>query len=384
MMHASRTAPLLLALGIPIALGLGLTSPSLLAAQAPMQAPTPQDRATPPGPLDTSGVALFWATADRLAAGDSLTDADWDAFFAHPGYAVTETSGQRASVIRHCMPAAFHPAGDLEHARANPPEGEGRQALVERLCDHMASIRAQRPELEAYVASLEGLDLLAEARRAASRYLPDGVVDHVPTPAAYVLLFEAQGFGRDGVIVLDGFMMMTQPRAQTVEFMAHELHHAYRDSFAELDPAPAAAPLVYALDGIVNEGSASMLDKAGYVRTGRTPEGFPPVFLELAAAAPERLAAIDRVLADLTPTPEGYEAAAREVRSQSPWGGHLNGTYMGMAIEDAFGRAAVVEAQVSPVRFFRSYQRAAASLGGDYFRFSDAAMAVILALPETR
>jgi hypothetical protein len=229
MMHAPQTASLLFALAI--GLGLELAAPPFLLAQAP-----------PPGPLDTSGVALFWATADRLAAGDSLTDADWDAFFAHAGYAVTESSGQRASVIRHCMPAAFHPAGDLEHARANPSEGEGRQALVERLCDHMASIRAQRPELEAYTASLEGLDLLADARRAASRYLPDGVVDRVPTPTAYVLLFEAQGFGRDGVIVLDGLVMMTQPRDQTVEFIAHELHHAYRDSFAEVDPAPDAAP----------------------------------------------------------------------------------------------------------------------------------------------
>ncbi|MEX2529553.1 MAG: DUF5700 domain-containing putative Zn-dependent protease [Gemmatimonadota bacterium] len=342
---------------------------------------TPQAAAVPEAEdFDTSGIDLFWATADRLAAGEELTESDWDAFFSHPGYAVTESSGQRRSVVTHCMVAVFSPDGDVSQAKENPPEGEGRLSLLSRVCDHLATIAERRGEVEQYIAQLQGSDMVRAGNQAAARYLPEGVMESVQAPRAYVLLFEAQGFGRSDAVVMDGFLMMIQGDRQNAEFLGHEFHHAYRDAVSTLNPTPIAAPLVSALDRIVNEGTASMIDKAGYVRTGAVPHGFPTVFLELVAGAPERLRDIDESLANLDPTAEGYEAAATVVNRLSPWGGHLNGVYMAMAIEEAFGREAVVEALTGPVPFFTSYQRAAEQLGGNYFRFSDEAMERITGL----
>lgn len=330
--------------------------------------------------LDTSGIELFWEAADRLATGDQLNNSDWDAFFSHPGYAVTEASGQRRSVITHCMVAVFSPDGDLEMAKENLPDGEGRRDLVGRTCDHIATIAESRREISDYLAELRDGDLAEAGKQAAARYLPAGVTENTEAPKAYVLLFEAQGFGRDDAIVMDALLMMTLGEAHNVQFLGHELHHGYRDAVANQDPAPEAAPLFWALDGIVNEGIASMVDKAEYIRTGSIPQGFPPVFLDLVAQAPERLSAIDEALATLDPTADGYAAAADIVRQSSPWGGHLNGVYMAMAIEEAFGREAVVEAITGPVAFFARYQRAAEHLDGDYFRFSETAMGRIAAL----
>lgn len=63
--------------------------------------------------------------------------------------------------------------------------------------------------------------------------------------------------------------MMTRGRDQNVEFLGHEVHHAYRRVIVTLDPEPRSAPLFWALDRIVNEGSASMIDKARVRSVGR-------------------------------------------------------------------------------------------------------------------
>jgi hypothetical protein len=339
--------------------------------------------ARPMAPLDLSGIDLFWSTADRLADGERLTASDWDAFFSHPGYAVTESSGQRRSVITHCMPAVFAPDGDVAAAKENPPEGEGRLSLIGRVCDHMVTIAERRSDIEAWLEAVDGAGLVEAGKRAAARYLPAGLIEGTEAPDAYVLLFEAQGFGGDEAVVMDALLVMMNGDDFNVGFLGHEFHHSYRGAVTSLDPEPEPAPLVWALERIVNEGSASMVDKAGYIRTGTIPPGFPAEFLELVAGTPERMAAIDEALATLDPTPEGYEAAAEVVRGASPWGGHLTGVYMAMAIEEAFGAEGVVEAFGSPSAFLVRYQDAVEELGGDeWFRFSDGVMEGVRGLGE--
>lgn len=364
-----------------VRMALALASVFMAAPGGATTAPV-QEVDTPHFRLDTSGIDLFWATADRLAAGELLDDADWEDFFSHPGYAVTEVAAQRKGVIRHCMTAAFSPEGDIEAAKANLPEGEGRRALVGRVCDHMVSIRDRRADIDAYVAELDGEELLREAQLRASGYLPEGILGEVDPPSAYVLLFEQQGLGREEAIVLDALAMMTMGREQNIDFIAHELHHAYRAAVPAIEPVPGAEPLFHALDRIVKEGIASMVDKAEYIRTDRTPVGFPPEFLQLASAAPERLAAIDQALAGVQRSPEGYAAASRVVSENSPWGGHLNGVYMAMAIESALGRQAIVDSLRSPAAFFAAYHRAAERSGSGYFRFSDEALENIVLLQQ--
>ena len=114
-----------------------------------------------------------------------------------------------------------------------------------------------------------------------------------------------------------------------------------------------------------------MIDKASYIRRGEAPSGFPPNFLDLVAEAPARLARIDSALAAAQATADGFATAARVVTGSSPWGGHLNGVYMAIAIEDAFGSAEVVAAQSDPLAFFTAYQRAVETLADGHFRFSD-------------
>lgn len=327
--------------------------------------------------IDTSGLDLFWQVADRLSAGERLVEADWDALFDHPGYAVTEAAGQRRSVISHCMPAVFSPDGDLEAALRRLPEGEGRTGLYERVCNHLQHVRLRRRELDGHFAALDAGALVGEGRSRALRYLPSHGPEAVSPPAVYVILFEEQGFGRPDAIVVDGLAVMTRSDDRNADFLGHELHHSYRSALRGPLPDGPGRGFLVALERIVSEGVASMIDKASYVRRGETPSGFPPDFLDLVAEAPARLARIDSALVAAEPTADGFATAARVVNENSPWGGHLNGVYMAIAIEDAFGSAEVVSAQWDPLAFFTAYQRAVETLSDGRFRFSDRSIRLI-------
>ncbi|TGY87638.1 hypothetical protein E5163_14485 [Marinicauda algicola] len=329
--------------------------------------------------IDTGGTALFWQTADRLAAGEALSEADWDAVFAHPGYAITEAAAQRRRAIVACMSAVFAPDGDVAATLAGF-EGDWQAPVFPRICEHLQAVRARRAEIEAFAASPDMEALLDEAVAAAAAYLPAQTVADLPRPQAYLIVFEPQGLGRDGSIVTDALYTLDKPREENVQFIGHEFHHAYRETLRNVPAAPEAGVLLTQLDRLVHEGVASMIDKAGHIRAGTIPYQYPPEFTVWAAETPARLAAIDAALAELERSEEGYRAAARVVRDHSPSGGHMNGVYMAMAIEDGLGREALIAAQTGPLAFFTAYQAAATALDDGRFRFSEAAMANLQAI----
>lgn len=309
--------------------------------------------------IDASGVGQFWRTADRIAAGDSLSSTDWDAFFSHPGYRITQEAGQRRPVIEFCMQAVFAPGSDVVAALQNRPNPTRRAELYADTCAHMANARAQRTAINAMIESGAIEAMLADAELNAAPWLPAGAMAQGQPPHFYVLLFEPQGFGRPGEIVIDALYTMQKPREENVQFIGHELHHAYREAYQRVTWAEGAEPLMQQLDRFVHEGSASMIDKAPHFRAGTIPFGEPEDFLAIIRDTPERLARIDAVLTGLTPTAEGYASAADLIDEQNPGGGHLNGVFMAITIEDAIGRPALIAALTGPVAFFDAYQRAA-------------------------
>jgi hypothetical protein len=320
--------------------------------------------------VDTSGLELFWSWADRLSAGERLQEADWDLLFSHPGYAVTQAAGQRRSVITHCMSSVFSPDGGVEAALRGLPDGDGRVELFERVCAHLEAVRLRREELQSHFAAVDLGALVDQGRGQAAAYLPEEGLQALPPPIVYVILFEEQGFGRPDAIVVDGLTVMTRAEERNAAFLGHELHHAYRSALMGPLPDGQGRALHVALERIVSEGVASMIDKAPHVRRGDVPPGYPEDFLVLVAEAPTRLARIDTALAGAEVSDQGFAEAARAVAANSPWGGHLNGLYMAMTIEEAFGPPAVVSAQWHPMAFVSAYQEAVHALSDGRFRFS--------------
>ncbi len=323
--------------------------------------------------VDTSGVDQFWRTADRIAAGETLTGSDWDVFFTHPGYRFTQEAAQRRPVIEFCMRAVFTPGVDVAAALQNRSNRERRAELYADTCAHMSAAREQRAEIAVFLNSGAIEAASAAGLEEAARWLPADAMQRGAPPRIYVLLFEPQGFGRPGELVVDALYAMQKPAGQNAQFIGHEFHHAYRETYQRLAWADGAQSLIEQLDRFVHEGSASMVDKAAYYRSGTIPFGESETFLDDIRGTPQRLAQIDAVLAALSPTSESYSAAADTVDELSPGGGHLNGVFMAMTIEEGLGRETLIRSLSGPVAFFDAYQRAAQARR--QFVFSDAAMA---------
>lgn len=327
------------------------------------------------GPADTTGLnlsalPLFWRTVDILESDRMPTDEEWARLFDHPGYRQIQQSGNRATVMRDVMPMVFMPSrrGELDSTLA----GEGtqlRSRLHRRVGTHLARVKQTRVELEAYARDLEQRDLIGRGAEAALEYLPAEVVQDVPRPTAYVLLFENNGFG-GASIALDLLTLMDRTVEANIAYIGHELHHAYLGHVDRSRSPEADDPrrhVVNTLSALYWEGIASLVDKQSFLdstrRLGLTREAREDAefFATAYDETPAMLRTIDSVLTGVADGSLSAESAS-ELRQQLPWGGHPNGMYMALAIERALGRTQLL-AVTDPFGFLLTYNKAAEELG---------------------
>lgn len=370
-----------------LALGISLTFVALSGAlPTDTRSPQAEDRAL----IDVSGAALFWQVVDGVSSGAFSPDSGRALLATHPGYRQIDRQGNRLSVIRHCLRLMVP---GVARDTIQPPTSRFA-SLYPRVCDHLDSVRAHRPELEAYAAIL-ATDTGEQARIAAAldsalALLP-AAARSLERPTIYGIFFEPGGFG-GATIALDLLYHLRNPDDQRIGFLAHELHHSML-SRLPADRAAAATASGSAthwwLGRIQAEGIASLLDKRGYVRldqSGPVPApgmtGFPLEHASRMARSPDILAAVDRAFV-LRAQAANEEAEADSVfhaalEASIPEGGHALGQYMAMAIEQHGGRDAIIEATGSRYRFFELYQIAAHSTDSYAQPLSDAAARALL------
>lgn len=361
---------------MPIASILILLSAAQLAGAQPSSAP----------PIDTTGVTAFWQVADRIHRGESMTAADWDAFFRHPGYAQIERSGQRRRVLEACMPAIFaqDEAGRAQRIAAIP------RAFTRNVCAWLDRVRTRRQALAAYQRDADLGALYDRGLRLAWSFLPPAARNSA-RPAVYAMLFEENGFGGD-VIAVDLNLLAEHGADSNARYFGHEFHHFYREALATQARRPSIAdPLTDALDALPREGVASLIDKEPYLAPGFSPDSLAPAeretvreFLALYADVQTTLRAIDRILAAIPPDApaQAYADAARTI--DLPWGGHPAGLYLARAIDRRMGRAALTAAMLDPWRFLATYQQVARRSRGALFSFSEQSEQLIQRLASTR
>lgn len=343
---------------------------AILLLAAIVRCPSATAQPADPPEFDTSGLEYFWQTVDILASDRDLTDVEWQQLLQHPGYRIIERMGGRAEALRACLPVVFQPSrrSELKNVIA---EGDSR---TRRICNHLEEVRTRRSELEQFRVEF-GTEDLVSARTRAARYLPAGAVQGEP-PLSYVILFELNGFGGEH-LALDAMLLLEMTPDQRLDFLAHEFHHVYSRRVSAAWDYGEQSPLVGALDGLAEEGIASLLDKRTWLDPEATSELAPmwtevtASFRELYDTTPEALSEIDTALRNVAAGQMETVEAARIVNRVLPWGGHARGMYMALTIEGEMGTRRVAEVSTDPLGFLLAYQAAA---GEDRFRFSQPAV----------
>jgi hypothetical protein len=300
--------------------------------------------------LEFSGLEGFWRAHDTLRRGADVSDVEWKALFATPGYrALTASEFKPEWFVRRWV-AAYHPGAGAERSAL--------EAKADRHLKHFLAVSERRAELIRFQAELAGGqdDLLARAERRAREYLPAGREYPPPSGAAFVV-FGPDARGYVPVVFDLLHAMNTGPGLWLV--LAHESHHQMvcaARGLAMGSGADRRDDLAWVLDQVTLEGVADLVSYDGQQPDPAHPE-------EEMAVVPAYIRLLEGTLRTLALEPAGRAELGAQLRKQLRWSGHQVGYYMAAAIANHLGHQTLVESALDPALFFASYQRAAEMVG---------------------
>jgi len=323
---------------------------------------------------DFSGLDQFLELTAVLEKDEEPADAQWDALFATPGYAVLLRSEFQRDYFVERFRLAFMPS----RAEALKEQMKRDTGLRAKILPHYVRVKTLRGAIEKWRTEQRPEDVYAEASRKAGSLLPDGAVAGLPDVSFVIFAPDARGYDP---IVLDALYCMDQGKALS-DLVGHEFHHFYRNRFVDLTQDQATLAL---LNQIHAEGIADLIDKAGWMRApeaGLSPD--EKAFVKLVRETPAVIKVMDNLLVRMSGMKTGRWTLGSELRKAVPQSGHPTGLFMAMLIDEEYGRGAVVKVALDPFEFFRLYQKAAAKRGGETPRFSDEALAFLDRLAACR
>ncbi|MEM1320345.1 MAG: DUF5700 domain-containing putative Zn-dependent protease [Bacteroidota bacterium] len=328
--------------------------------------------------IDTSALSVFWELVDTLSLDKQPSKILWKKFALHPAYAQIERSGNRVFFLKKILPIVFMPskAARLEALM------DGAESPYQYFAQHLIDVKAKRKPLENYLRRYE-FDVYLDSYLKSLEYLPTDIKPEEIKLTVYLALFEDNGFGGE-VITIDLLHLMKGSTAENRDFFAHEFHHSLRSrskKYTLYDPDTSQYyPIIQALKKMPLEGVASLLDKRKYFQPAYYNDSLlndqqretVEEFSSLVRLAPSNLAKIDSILGATLK----IEEKGKAIFQQLPWGGHTIGYYMADAIEKAFGKAKLIEAQYSCLAFFFLYQDAALR-NENLYQFSEETIAFL-------
>jgi hypothetical protein len=325
--------------------------------------------------MDFSGMDHFWEITETLKQNQRPSGAQWEAFFDTPGYRALAEWGWGPR-IRKRMRLAFMPS--KQEARADTLESDGRALRKYR------RVTTRESDLHQVQSELQSRDraMLEEAFDLASEFLPEGASARCQAPPVAFVIFGSGGRGSSEAVVVNllSFSKRTGPKQQE-QYLAHELHHAFREHIVEV-PLPEredpAWNMLQAISQLETEGVADQIDKEPLLRDV---ESYPARYKSRAkgyqkyvANAPERLRRVDSLTQAIAEAPSMIEEDGEAILKTLPLSGHPDGYYMAEVIEEQYGREALIETVGHPFDFLRRYNRAAKQSGEEHYTFSEKAM----------
>jgi hypothetical protein len=378
----------------------------------PVQAQKPGEVSSGKSPaMDFSGVDHFYRVASVLKKGQSPGREQWDSLLSAPGYSHYFIEQNRDSTsIKRLMRLVFSPSEEkaLQDTLASV-QGDFRPEL--RPLHTLLAAKGERDTLRQFRKQIKTSNLRQQAIKEASALLPEEALggekeDRSPPPVNFVI-YNLDGRGTPDGVVVDLVMAEIMGRKGAKLFLAHEFHHAGRESRLQVpnrkqDPR---AFLLRAFDQLQAEGIADLIDKSylfSKMKTGApmsSTEGldsgrewcrkllaaFAQRHQKAYRSTPGTVRRVDSLLVAVADAEEDgnnqlLRERSREILRSIPNNGHPNGHYMADLIANQFGTDTLAVTANDPFRFVRLYNEAARESGGRSVPFSQEAMTYLARL----
>lgn len=300
---------------------------------------------------DFSGVDLFWAIADQLAADSEPDSAGWRTLLDTPAYRQL-AQDQR---VQRMLRLAFRPSQSKEADSVVATGNYNGRVIL-----HLRRVRELRVALQGYRDSLARADLVGEAGTLAAPYLPAGEIQRRPPPRVAYAFFGPEAYGGEEGIIFD--LLFARDRGpHLLPIIGHEVHHYHVGHLNGLRFPERTSPaftLLQSLRNLANEGTADRIDLRFPVSSPKMPEDVVPAYNAGYRDAPATLREVDSLMSRVGSDTALMRQAGREVSSRLVFGGHPVGAWMAERIEDQLGRPALIAALGNPFAFFRQFNEA--------------------------
>jgi len=295
--------------------------------------------------IDLSGVHHFWEIVDIFEKGDKPNESKWDELFDTPGYDILTKIEFSEEFFRKALNLAYGP-------NTNEISGEVTE-IEKRMIKHLNDVKDNREELNDFLGEIFNDDYYDEALGLTFEWLP--FEEQEPYPPVSFLFFQKDARGY--IPIVFDLQFAYELGDDLSLFLAHEMHHFYRNMEVSFDPEIDDKEIIWALNQIHMEGMADQINKE--LIMGADPvfgEDYQDKYNENYKDAEQYVEKLDKYIKKYGENPDRY---GKKIQEFLPLSGHPIGFFMAEAIIDSGLKDELVESYDDPFYFFELYNDSA-------------------------
>ncbi|OON68847.1 DUF5700 domain-containing putative Zn-dependent protease [Hymenobacter sp. CRA2] len=331
--------------------------------------------------IDDGPLQVYWALIEPIKQGDSLRVADWTRFLkieANEAYINNQGFGAKyLANLRRAVEVVYQPQqAALLRERLKDP-------VKNWLTYKVYQYKAHEPELKAYQARLKQPEYQEAMYQTAWAWLPKRLQQRDTAAIIYLLGIENDAIAGNHLMILTLWSAYNQDKLLNGTLIGHELHHNLRQPVAFQNVTEQDKGIIYALNSVLNEGSADMIDKpVALQHEAELPMEFQrSEFLLHQADSIVRV--LDQRLAAMARSNGAEAQPEKYYRTLIRWtSGHCPGYYMtDIIVRNGLRRALLKQVQ-NPFAFIYLYNKAARKDQAKPPVFSEAAIQYVRQLEK--
>ncbi len=214
--------------------------------------------------IDTAPLEAYWKMVEPLKHGDSLSIEDWKTFLKiEPNQNYIENQAfdnDYLERLRKTIQFVYMPKYDsLLKARVKAIDKDPASYWMTY---KVYMYKKYEKELKNYQLQISNPTYIDTVYKNAFAWLPKRLQKKDTTVNIHLLGIENDAIAGGGTIIATFWQIYNQDKLKLGILGGHEMHHVLRKKIEFKDVSENEAGIIYVLNGILNEGTADMIDKA--------------------------------------------------------------------------------------------------------------------------
>lgn len=305
--------------------------------------------------FDFSGVEKFWKITKKLMEDKKVSDIEWNELVQTPGYNSLITNEFPEDFFIKNFTLVFAPGNENEIKRL-------RNTKMKQYLDHYLKIKRNYKTLKTKIKKLresvekQSKDILEKVYE----WLPDK--EYSNSPVVSFAFFARDGRGYDVVTIDPLFALEIDDLLPS--FMAHELHHFYRNQILAFDSQKVEADellFVNVINQLQAEGMADLIDKYLWLEKQEIEfiEKYTAAFRKHYNQAPEIIREMDLIITTAEQDLANIREIGEKLQKVMPMSGHPVGYFMVKQMLKLNKNKHLVEHVGNPFEYLRMYNKIA-------------------------